>query len=184
MRNRRVHVTGASGSGVTTLGRALAGALALPHHDTDDYYWLPTEPPYTAKRLAADRIRLMQEMFIPRTGWVLSGSLVSWARHIEPSFDAVVYVSTPTPVRLARLRAREETRHGRGATAVGGSRHEAFAAFIAWASGYDEPTFDGRSRAAHERWLGTLTCRIARVDGTRPTEQLVAEVLRDLEIDP
>ena len=35
---------GASGAGVSTLGRALAGALALPHHDTDDYFWLPTIP--------------------------------------------------------------------------------------------------------------------------------------------
>jgi NAD(P)-dependent dehydrogenase (short-subunit alcohol dehydrogenase family) len=39
MKGRRIHVTGASGSGVTTLGRALADALALPHHDTDDYFW-------------------------------------------------------------------------------------------------------------------------------------------------
>jgi hypothetical protein len=32
MKTRRIHVVGASGSGVTTLGRALADALALPHH--------------------------------------------------------------------------------------------------------------------------------------------------------
>jgi adenylate kinase family enzyme len=36
MKSRRIHVTGASGAGVTTLGRALADALAIPHHDTDD----------------------------------------------------------------------------------------------------------------------------------------------------
>jgi adenylate kinase family enzyme len=38
MRTRRIHVMGASGSGVTSLGRALADALALPHHDSDDYF--------------------------------------------------------------------------------------------------------------------------------------------------
>jgi adenylate kinase family enzyme len=42
----RIHVMGASGSGVTTLGRALADALAFPHYGTDDYFWLPTTPPY------------------------------------------------------------------------------------------------------------------------------------------
>ncbi len=31
-------VTGASESGVTTLGRALAGSLAVPRLDTDDFY--------------------------------------------------------------------------------------------------------------------------------------------------
>jgi adenylate kinase family enzyme len=44
MKSRRIHLMGASGSGVTTLGRALAARLALPHHDSDDYFWLPTAP--------------------------------------------------------------------------------------------------------------------------------------------
>jgi adenylate kinase family enzyme len=38
MKSRRVHIMGASGADVTTLGRALADALAAPHHDTDDYF--------------------------------------------------------------------------------------------------------------------------------------------------
>jgi adenylate kinase family enzyme len=50
MKSRRIHVTGASGAGVTTLGRALADALALPHHDTEDYLWQPTTPPYRQMR--------------------------------------------------------------------------------------------------------------------------------------
>jgi adenylate kinase family enzyme len=45
MKLRRIHITGASGAGVTTLGRASANALAIPHHDTDDYFWQPTRPP-------------------------------------------------------------------------------------------------------------------------------------------
>jgi len=44
MRKCRIHIFGASGAGVTTLGRATADALAFPHHDTDDYYWLLTAP--------------------------------------------------------------------------------------------------------------------------------------------
>ena len=43
MRTRRIHIVGASGAGVTTLGRAVADALAIPHHDTDDFFWLPTD---------------------------------------------------------------------------------------------------------------------------------------------
>jgi adenylate kinase family enzyme len=39
---RRLHILGASGSGTTTLGKAIANELAAPHFDTDDYYWLPT----------------------------------------------------------------------------------------------------------------------------------------------
>jgi predicted kinase len=39
---RRLHLLGASGSGTTTLGRALAQRLGCPHFDTDD--WLASLP--------------------------------------------------------------------------------------------------------------------------------------------
>jgi adenylate kinase family enzyme len=66
MKSRRIHVIGASGAGVSSLGRALADALAIPHHDTDDYFWRPTIPPYQEKREIAERLRLMREVFVPR----------------------------------------------------------------------------------------------------------------------
>jgi len=53
---RIVHITGASGSGTTTLGRALAERLGWMHLDTDDFYWLPTDPPYREKRPAETRL--------------------------------------------------------------------------------------------------------------------------------
>jgi adenylate kinase family enzyme len=37
MKSRCIHVMGASGSGAASLGRALSDAVALPHHDADDY---------------------------------------------------------------------------------------------------------------------------------------------------
>jgi adenylate kinase family enzyme len=66
MKSCRIHIMGASGAGVTSLGRALADALAIPHHDTDDYFWQPTTPPYRNMREIPDRLRLMHEMFLPR----------------------------------------------------------------------------------------------------------------------
>ncbi len=173
----RVHVTGASGSGVTTLGRALAGAHGVPHHDTDDYFWLPTEPPYRVKREVPDRLRLMQEMFLPRSGWVLSGSLMDWAKEVEPCFDAVIFVSTPTGIRLDRIKKREELRYGASSTSVGGSHYDATKAFFDWAGNYDDPQFEGRSRARHEAWLQTLRCSIIRVRGDQPIDTLVDQIV-------
>lgn len=180
MKSNRVHVTGASGSGVTTLGRALASACAIPHHETDDFFWLPTEPPYTEKRPISDRIRLMREMFLPRTGWVLSGSLVEWAREIEPHFDTIIFVLTPTEIRLARIQEREERRYGLGSTIEGGSHYASSQAFFDWAAGYDDPDFKRRSRVQHEEWLTTLRCPIIRVDGTRPLDELVSSITPQL----
>jgi adenylate kinase family enzyme len=125
---------GASGAGVTTLGRALADTLALSHHDVDDYYWLPTTPPYQEKRTVADRLRLMQEIFLGREGWILSGSLDSWGAPIVPLFDAVVFVLAPTELRLKRLRDREARHFGADAVSPGGWRYRETEKFIEWAS--------------------------------------------------
>ena len=42
MRRCRLHVMGASGAGTTTLARTLADHWAVPHADSDDYFWVPT----------------------------------------------------------------------------------------------------------------------------------------------
>lgn len=177
MRSCRMHVMGASGAGVTTLGRALAEALAVPHHDTDDYFWLPTVPPYLAPRPLADRVRLMREMFLARIDWVLSGSLDAWGAEIVPHFDWVVFVDTPTEIRLARLRAREARHFGSDAVATGGWRHPETEAFIEWASHYEDGARVGRNRTRHEAWLVGLACPVLRLDGTRTIAELVAAVV-------
>jgi len=46
----RIHIFGASGSGTSSLAAALAARHGHRHVDTDDYFWLPTEPPYQQPR--------------------------------------------------------------------------------------------------------------------------------------
>jgi adenylate kinase family enzyme len=181
MKNRRLHIMGASGSGVTTLGRTLANALALPQHDSDDYFWLPTVPPYQTQRAVAERLRLMQEMFLPRADWVLSGSVVGWGDDLIPHFDLVVFVQTSRDLRLQRLRAREAAHFGNDAVAPGGWRHDETEAFVEWASHYEDGTREGRNLAKHEAWLARLPCPVLRVDGARPSGELVAEIRQTLD---
>ena len=183
MKTRRIHILGASGAGVTTLGRALADALATPHHDTDDYFWCPTNPPYRETREVADRLRLMHEMFLDRSDWVLSGSLVGWGEPIVPLFDLVVFVSVPTEIRLQRLRDRETRRFGVEAVSPGGWRHQETEEFIEWASHYDDGSREGRNLPRHQAWLATLPCRVMHVDGTRPICVLVDAVTAMLALD-
>jgi adenylate kinase family enzyme len=181
MKSRRIHLMGASGSGVTTLGRALAGRLALPHHDSDDYFWLPTAPPYQTTRPASERLRLMREIFLPRLDWVLSGTVTGWGDELIPLFDLVVYVTTPREIRLRRLRAREATHFGADAVAPGGWRHDEAESFIEWASHYEASDREGRSLAKHEAWLAGLPCPVVRVDGSRPLADLVEQLCSDAQ---
>jgi adenylate kinase family enzyme len=172
----RIHITGASGAGVTSLGRALADALAISHHDTDDYFWRPTNPPYREIREVTDRLRLTREVFLDRSDWVLSGSLDGWGDPIIPLFDLVVFLYVPTTIRLERLRAREARCFGTDAVAPGGSFYQQAEEFIEWASHYDDGTVEGRNLARHQAWLASLPCRVMRLDGTRPLPELVKEV--------
>ena len=176
MESRRIHITGASGAGVTSLGRALADALAITHHDTDDYFWLPTNPPYREMRDVADRLRLMREVFLERPDWVLSGSLDGWGDPIVAFFDLVIFLYVPTPIRLERLRARESQRLGADAVAPGGAMHQKAEEFFEWASHYDDGTREGRNLARHQAWLAALSCRVLRLDGTRQLPELVKDI--------
>jgi adenylate kinase family enzyme len=173
----RIHVMGASGAGVTTLGRALADALAFPHHDTDDYFWLPTTPPYRKQREIADRLRLMQEVFVDRSDWVLSGSLEGWGDSIVALLDLVVFLQVPTETRLRRLRDREARHFGVDAVSPGGWRHQETEEFIEWASHYDDGSREGRNLERHQQWLAGLPCQVLRADGTRAVPDLVRDVI-------
>ncbi len=181
MKSRRIHVMGASGAGVTSLGRALADALAVPHHDTDDYFWQPTTPPYRVMRDIAERLRLMREVFLPRADWVLSGSLDGWGDPVVPHFDLVVFLTTPKELRLQRLRAREARHFGADAVAPDGWRHQETEEFIEWASRYDEGDREGRNVARHQAWLAAMSCPVLRLDGSRPLPELVAACAAELE---
>lgn len=176
-----VHITGASGCGVSTLGAALAERRAVAHLDTDDFYWTPTEPPFRVSRAISDRLSLLRSAFDASPGgWVLSGSLDGWGDPLIPLFDRVVFISAPVEVRLARLAARERRRLG-PAVDPGGARHAQHLDFLSYAAAYDTGVFTGqmtgRYRARHEAWLEGLPCPVIRLDGAESTSALVDAVL-------
>lgn len=164
---------GASGSGTTTLARALADHWSVPHADADDYFWRPSDPPYAERRPEPDRVRLMNAVFVPREAWVLSGSVLGWGEEVVERCDAIVFLTLDPVERLRRLEAREvERRAGRGFD------EGAWSEFLDWARGYDDPDFAGRSRAVHEQWLAERTQPVLRLDSAAGRDELVAAVLR------
>jgi adenylate kinase family enzyme len=177
---KRIHILGASGSGTTTLGRALARHLDHPHFDTDDYFWLPTEPPFQHKRDRAEREALLAADLNRHEGWVLSGSLCGWGDVFIPLFDFVVFLFVPQEIRFARLRERERERHGDEAIAPGGPLYEESNNFLAWASAYDDGGLEIRSRQVHEEWLRELSCPVLRLMGAKPTVTQLAEIIKAL----
>ena len=177
----RIHVTGASGSGCTTLGRALAERLGWVHLDTDDYFWLPSDPPFQTIREGAERRALLGADLEQHAAWTLTGSLSGWGDVFIPLFDLVVFLWIPPEVRLARLMEREVSRYGTAALAPGGKMHETHVKFMDWAALYDTADASIRSKARHEQWLETLPCPVVRLEGAGTVEAHVGEVMRVLD---
>ena len=161
----RIHIVGASGSGTSSLAAELAGRYGHRQLDTDDFYWRRTDPPFREKRPPEERLASLRTTFQEAKRWVLSGSLCGWGDPLIPEFELVVFLLVPTPVRLARLRAREIERYGRQAIAPGGALHEAHVEFLEWAGRYDTGDPEMRSRAMHEAWLAALPCSVVRLEG-------------------
>lgn len=174
-----IHIYGASGSGTSTLGRALQDTYAYAHFDSDDYYWLPTNPPFVTPRPRADRVALLQRDVASADNAAVTGSLCGWGDALMASFTLAVRLVVPTEVRVERLKKREAQRFGSRIEA-GGDMYEEHIKFLKWASGYDTGDVLTRSIALHDAWDKLLPCKKIVLDGTRPVEQLLKEIMRAL----
>src|SRR5258705_5514057 len=118
---------------MTSLAVAMAASFGNRQLDTDDFFWMRTGPPFWEKRPHEERPALL-----------------------IPQFELVGFLVVPTPVRLARLRARAVARYGRPAIAPGGRLHAAHVEFIESAGRYDAGDLEMRSHPLHEAWLTAL----------------------------
>jgi thymidylate kinase len=161
----RILITGASGSGTTTLGRALADVLEASFFDVDDYFWLPSEPPYQQQRDPAARLSLLVGELARAPRAVIAGSVIQWGQALEDSFSLVVFLILQPELRLERLRRRETARFGRPDPE-----------FLDSAAQYDDGQLEVNSRAGDERWLAARSCAVLRIEGSMSTRERVAQV--------
>ncbi len=172
----RILIMGASGSGTTTLGKAVADRLECPQYETDDFLWLPDNPPYQRIRHMPDRLHQLQAALIRSRSWVISGALTGWGNPLVPLLDLVVFLTLEPSLRMTRLRAREAARFGEQIQ-PGGAMAESHRTFMEWAEAYDVAGPDQRSRALHEEWLAALPCPVLRLDSSGPLAAMTEAVL-------
>ena len=178
--NYRIHIFGASGSGTSTLGAALSPRIGGKHLDTDSYYWLDTDPPYTDKRDPTDRVQLIERDTEGIDNWVLSGSICGWGDPLLDKFNLAVFLILDSDVRMDRLKKREADLYGERIR-PGGDMYQIHLEFMEWAQSYDQAKAPTRSLDLHTQWMKRLACPIIELDSKNPTEDICSEALAALE---
>lgn len=180
----RLHIFGASGTGVSTLGEALGMALDLPYFDTDSYFWEATDPPFTGRQPPAQRDARLAHDLAGHRSWLVGGSIVGWGEQWLAAFDLVVFLWLPPQLRLQRLHQREHAHYGARILADPGQAART-QAFLAWAAGYDDSSTGGsRTLANHTSWLARFTCPVLELRGNLSVaERLNAVCSRLRELD-
>jgi len=181
----KLHIFGASGSGVTTLGQSLANKLGLKYFDSDDYFWIKTESPFTHRREPNERNQLINKDICQTENWILGGSIINWGDNLFPDFDLTIFLYLPSEIRIERLKKRELERYG-NIIYTDEKRAKQFNDFIAWAADYDKETgLANRTLKAHQTWLAQKQSPILEIVGDKTLDEklkLISERLIDERI--
>ena len=173
---KRIHIFGATGSGTSSIGKAVCAELGYNHFDSDTYLWLPTEEPYTTTRSAEEYINLMGNDLISNDKWILSGHVSFGLVDVYlPLYELVVFVYVPANIRMERIKKREYERYG-DEVLPGGNKYEKSCNLLEYAAGYDTITTLGRNLHKHEKWLADVKCSVLRIINDS-FEESVSELL-------
>lgn len=173
MKKTGIAVCGLNGSGKTTLVKYLAGLLSTDESfralDIEDYYFSQSEQPYTNPRTRVEALALLQADVERNPRFVLSAVSCDLGFAVTSRLALVILLYAPHEIRLERIRRRSLERFG-GRVLPGGDMYEREREFINFAA--------GRPDSDAERGLERLDCKLLRLDGTRPTAELAADIAK------
>lgn len=181
MNKNVIHIFGASGSGTTTLGKRICEELNFKLLDVDDYFWMPTNPPFTQKRPTEERLKLIKTDVEKFQNVVISGSIVGWGDELIPYFTLAIRIEMDKSLRIERIEKREKECFG-SRIEFGGDMHQQHIDFIEWTKMYDDGDNSIRSKKLHDEWQKQLSCEILCLDGANDLQENLSKVLTKLEI--
>lgn len=156
---KSIVVFGANGCGKTTLARALAERLCIPHFDVEDYYFEEAELPYSKPRTKEAVAALLLSDMKRADAFVLSGVTCAFGAEIASMYRLGVFLTVPDTVRFRRVEQRSAEKFG-ARVLPGGDMYEQESAFFEFVK--------TRALEPIAAWAETLPCPVLRLDGTRP----------------
>lgn len=175
----RIHIFGASGSGTSTVGKVLAEKLDITYFDFDDYYWLPSDPPFTKPREAEEKFRMIVNDTMDLDDFVISGHYAEEFKPIDDRLTHAIFIWVPAKIRQQRLRQRELDWFG-DRVLPGGDMYDGHEAFVKWAGNYDLNNDTGRNIAKHTKRMKILKCPILKIEGDIPLDDILKQIINNL----
>jgi len=176
----KIHLLGPSCSGTSTLGKLIAEKYNIPWFDTDEIFWIKTDPPFTTKREINERIKMLENIFNVNSSLVLSGSAIKWGDSMKNRLDLVVYKYVDQETRIKRLMAREIERYG-NRIEFGNDMYDAHKKFVEWNKKYETGGMDMRSGKSELLWINDIKCKIIKLEENRTTEEELKIVSKEID---
>jgi len=171
----KIQIIGASGTGKSTLGKAIGRKTGVFWIDTDRYLWKDED--FTENYPILDRLKLYQNDMSNHSDYIVSGSVHSWNPQGFQDRELLVLLTIDEIIRMKRLYDREYVRYGERML-PGGDHYELTREFLNWCQTYlteDENAIC--SLACHKLRLREAACKTLILDGNQPVEALCDVVL-------
>ena len=177
---KTIHIFGASGSGTTTLAKAISTRFGYHFIDTDEAIWENTDPPFTKRKADSQSRKFVEKQLKENKYNVISGAFVGWGDVFKPKVDLFIYMHLPLEIRLQRIQIREENRF-KDRVLPGGDLYLQHLDFLDWVSQYEELDESTRSQKQHELWLKNVKKPIVVIKEVLTIEELLQKVESFLE---
>ena len=166
-------VCGLNGSGKSTLGKALADELGFHFIDNEDLFFPKTDPCYlySLPRFRNEAEKLLLHEVKEYENFVFAAVKGDYGEEILPYYRYIVVIETPKDVRLHRVKNRSFQKFGKRML-PGGDLYEKEQAFFDMVS--------ARTERYVEEWVQSVGCPVIRVDGTRPIEENIKHITKQL----
>lgn len=177
----KLYITGPSGVGTTTLGKSLEKILSVEQKDTDDLFWLNTDPPFTKQRDIGSLHKLFYRITSNKK-FILSGDCLNWGvpkLDLLNCFTHVIHLYLPWEIREHRIRSREKDRFGHRIES-GGDMYQTHEAFIQWASKYESDRQVGRNLLSQKNFINQFKGKSIFINEQLNEDELIRLALKFL----
>lgn len=171
----KIQVIGASGTGKSTLCRALSDKTGVYWIDTDKYLW--KDDTFTENYPVDERMKMYDDDIAKHSDYIVSGSVHFWNPLGFADRELLVLLILDEEARMKRLYERELERFG-ARMLPGGDHYETTREFIDWCATYltaDENA--STSYAAHNLRLREARCKTLILNAEQKIDMLCESVL-------